>query len=312
MPIDLPDLPVGLDNANTGRIKWNAAITDIVNYINSEVDTSGLAKLAGGNTFTGNQIVNGQLTVDTNLRLRQLSGTDAIVHLASGTGYMNLAGGSGSAASSGGNILLYGQSHATTPNEVVVRNGTSIVARFSANRVAAFGTVDIASDYLNRASLNIQRDGSTDAAGGISADSTNLIVHGTSGGNMVFRPQGRTTTTNQMTLTPAGLLSVQQVNVANGLQVSGALELNGQTVLEPFYINPREDGDFYITFSKPMTLDIAGAVTDGDGAVEYARKPVGGSFNTITASTAFAVGDTLRVTVSGLGDYLTITIPRTL
>lgn len=80
---------------------------------------------------------------------------------------------------------------------------------------------------------------------------------------------------------------------------------------DSFYINPQEDGDYYITFSHPMTLALGNVSTDGTGYVSFQKKPAGGIFANASGSTSFVAGDTLKVTVSGFDTYFTISIPRT-
>lgn len=82
--------------------------------------------------------------------------------------------------------------------------------------------------------------------------------------------------------------------------------------LEPLYVNPQADGNFYVVFDFAVTLDLANVRTRGTGTVDYAKSTDGTSFSNVSTATAFAAGDVLRITVTGLNDYLTLAIPRTL
>ena len=75
-------------------------------------------------------------------------------------------------------------------------------------------------------------------------------------------------------------------------------------------VNPPEDGEFFIVIHNDSTVDIDNAVVRGVGEVAYARSTNGTAFDTISETTAFNSGDVLRITVSGMGAYLSLTIPQ--
>lgn len=84
------------------------------------------------------------------------------------------------------------------------------------------------------------------------------------------------------------------------------------TQYEAFYFNPSDNGPIYVRIPYPMTLNVAGTTQAGTGTLAYARSTNNGSsFTNISTSTSFGTGDILRVTVSGIGAWLTFTIPRT-
>ena len=78
-----------------------------------------------------------------------------------------------------------------------------------------------------------------------------------------------------------------------------------------YYWNPQADGDYYITFDEPVTLNLGGVVKRGTGSLAYAKSTNGTTFTSVSGSTGFATNDVLRVTVTGFSGWLTFTIPRT-
>lgn len=85
------------------------------------------------------------------------------------------------------------------------------------------------------------------------------------------------------------------------------------TQYESFYLNPPADGNYYITFTHPVTLNLGGASKRGLGTttIGYAKSTDGTSFTTVTGSQSFAANNVLRVNVTGFNTWLALTIPRT-
>lgn len=81
---------------------------------------------------------------------------------------------------------------------------------------------------------------------------------------------------------------------------------------EPFYINPQGNGPVHFAAPEAMTLALGNVMKRGTGTLAYARAlsatPL--SFSAVSGNTSLAVGDVLRITVSGYSGYLTLTIPR--
>lgn len=78
---------------------------------------------------------------------------------------------------------------------------------------------------------------------------------------------------------------------------------------DPIIINPTSNGSYYFTWHYPIVVDLALVVARGTGSVAYARS-TGGAFSGVSGAVSLAAGDTFRATISGLGSWYTLAIPR--
>lgn len=82
---------------------------------------------------------------------------------------------------------------------------------------------------------------------------------------------------------------------------------NGQApTQDPVAFSFQANGDLYFVAHENMTLDVGNTRQTGTGTVAFAKNG-----SAITAATAFAAGDVLKVTCSGIGTHKAVTIPRT-
>lgn len=81
---------------------------------------------------------------------------------------------------------------------------------------------------------------------------------------------------------------------------------------DAFYLNPPADGNYYITFTHSVTLDLGNAVKRGPGSatIGYAKSTDGTNFTGVTGLQSFAANNVLRVNVSSFDTWLTLSIPR--
>lgn len=82
---------------------------------------------------------------------------------------------------------------------------------------------------------------------------------------------------------------------------------NGQApTQDPVAFSFQANGDLYFVAHENMTLDVGNTRQAGTGTIAFTKN--GGS---ITAATAFAAGDVLKATCSGIGTHKAVTVPRT-
>lgn len=251
----------------------------IANVTNLQSTLDGKANLSGGNTFTGNQVVNsGTLTVADTV----ISTTSGVIE----------------------EVISY--THRSVSSDLSF-TGSEIM------RVISFGHSDYSLSTEDKPALAIMTTvfGEEELSGFVLTSGNGDSIS-TSESGMSLNSDGRILlNSDNIRISAPGILPNQYVMTDATRSLVTVPRPFGEK--EAFMINPQENGEYYIVMSEATTVNIPGAVTRGTGSAVYARSTNGTSFTTISTSTAFNANDVLRITVSGMATpgYFSIAIPQT-
>jgi hypothetical protein len=94
----------------------------------------------------------------------------------------------------------------------------------------------------------------------------------------------------------------------DGTTVYGAIIENGGLELDPWTLSFQANGTKSVLIARAEDIDVANASTYGTGTVTYAQNGV--DISSETDPVAFAAGDRLGITVSGLSGEVLVSVPR--
>lgn len=84
------------------------------------------------------------------------------------------------------------------------------------------------------------------------------------------------------------------------------------TQLDSYKFNPAGNGSYYVVITGSENIRLGDVTKRGTGTIAYAKSlsATPTSFSSVSGTTAFANGDTLKVTVTSFSDWLTLDVPR--
>lgn len=282
--------------------------------VDNKPDFSGYATKTGGNAFTGNQTMTGNLHVGssaTPTKTLQVSGNASI---ANGLEF-------GHVASASGTITFKASGGAT--NAAAVKT-TSEGLLFSLEGTEANG----AAFHFRPASLTESTVAVTlTGSGGIKAFQGTVsqpayAFQGNRAGTGVYCPVKNDWRIAEdgydvFSITPSVATFYTSAGVRAGTPATGdAIDLVNRTVLHlqtPVQASFTEDGVQYFVFSQPCKISFTtGAKKSGTGSLSYARMLSGASeFSSVSGNNqAFAAGDTLRITATGVNEFVAVALQR--
>lgn len=247
----------------------------VSNYLHlgtgSLVISAGDLTLGSGNITTPGSVAIGGSLVRSKLDLNNkvIAGVQNIRGNAD-TGAWSMWGGLGTSDTdvNGGNIALYGGSHASTPNVVVINSSAGVEsARFNANGISLakpltansgltlFGNLStngVVTHGTTTINGNLSTFGSTTLAGNLSASGSAIVGSLTSLGPVTISG-----TLNSSGLTTLGVTTIKGNLSAQGSITSADLTLNSTAALEGGQINFARSSDNTNSFALDVYSDVA-------------------------------------------------------